>query len=101
MGMGPGLPCHYSSFMATLASSRVGKLIINVFRLEGGDLEIRLVGRRFFFPFFGVGSQGLSSGYCIPFPEKDAGIPPVTRTLQKKTVFAFCGITLRAEREKL
>lgn len=45
-GVGPGLPCHYSSFMATPASSRVGKLIIHVSRLERGNLEIRLVGCR-------------------------------------------------------
>lgn len=90
-GMGQGLQCHYSSFMATLASSRVGKLIINVSGLEGGKLEMRLVGCRFFFPFFGIGNQGLNPGYCSLFPEKDAGIPRVTGTSRKGSPFPICG----------
>lgn len=90
-GIRPGLQCHYSSFIATPASSRVVKLIINVSRLQGGNLEMRLVGCRFFFPFFGVGHQGLSPGYCSLFPEKDAGIPPVTGTPRKGPHFPICG----------
>lgn len=44
---------------------------------------MRLVGCRFFFPFFGVGTQGLSPRYCSQFPEEDMGVPLVTGALRK------------------
>lgn len=52
---------------------------------------MRLVGCRFFFPFFGIGTQGLSPRYWSQFPEKDAGVPLVTGTLRKGSPFPVCG----------
>lgn len=39
-------------FYGHAVSSPVGKLIINVSRLERGNLKMTLAGCRFFFPFF-------------------------------------------------
>lgn len=78
-GTGPGLQGHYSSFLATPASSRVGKLIINVSRLEGGNLEMRLVGCRsppppppFLALAIKVEAQGIAACFLrrmLPFPQ--------------------------------
>ena len=80
-GTGPGLQGHYSSFLATPPSSRVGKLIINVSRLEGGNLEMRLVGCGFppthtFFFFLAlavkVEAQGIAACFLrrlLAFPQ--------------------------------